>query len=158
MSPSTTRKRPNLKPTTSPNCDLYYPNTMAMTVLKQEREKNLRSREVGGHHQWWWWRWLSMSKLGKECLRRFGSGVSYIQMEKNWACFICLFGLERRRSIISVNSFLGFVILIAKLWNNFTLTMANNCLRLDKCIFLFNILWTQNKKLNERNLVYFIFL
>jgi len=34
-----------------------------------------------------------MSKLGKEgMLKEIWSGVSYIEMEKNWVCFICLFG------------------------------------------------------------------
>lgn len=98
-----------------------------------------------------------MSKLGKECLRRSGQGFLYRDGEELGELYLLVW-LERWRSIKSVNSFLGFVILIAKLWNNFTLTMANNCLRFDKCIFLFNILWTQNKKLNKRNLVYFIFL
>ena len=97
-------------------------------------------------------------KVGKGMLKEIWfRGFLYTDGEELGVLYLLVW-LERRHSIISVNSFLGFVILIAKLWNNFTLTMANNCLRFDKSIFLFNILWTQNKKLNERNLVYFIFL
>lgn len=35
-------------------------------------------------------------KVEKGILKEIRSGVSYIEMEKNWACFICLFGKKAK--------------------------------------------------------------